>query len=184
MATDPSEMLGLQTQTINLENDKPALTLVPSVEKLSQSHLDDEYSALISAKDFGSTIMRHLETDGAPYGLAPVFLAGVNEVVPPYTADIYESVIDTGDTEALIFAAEGIPLALKRAIEIKRQGRYGLPDDQMDRMREMWGRLFDCEDEVSEIARQQFEQAKARLQQEDIVTLEWVGGMACRHVRH
>lgn len=182
MANDPSEMLGLQTQTPELENVRPALRLVAPAERSLQEQADDYNSLLVSTDDFGATLLRHFEIDGASYGIAPVFLAGVNEVVPPYTADIYRAVIETGDTEALIFAAEGIPQALKRAIEIKRQGKFGLPDDQMDRMREMWGSLFACEEEVRDLARQQFEQAKPRLLQEDMVTYDWVGGMACRHL--
>jgi hypothetical protein len=143
----------------------------------------DYDAVLIDPNSFGATILQHFEVDDSPYGVAPVFLAGVNEVVPPYTAKVYGELIGTGDTEALLLAADGIPKALKRAIEVKREGKFGLPDEQMDRMREMWGGLFACEEEVSDLARQQFELATPRLLQEDTVTYEWVGGMACRYLR-
>jgi hypothetical protein len=188
MATDPSEILGFQTKKPSLEIERPDLRLVRQIDGEpglylsgeSDSELEKHSALMVEPANFGATLLEHFEIDDSRYGVAPVFLAGVNEVVPPYIADIYEKIIQTGDTEALIFAAKGIPQGLKRAIEIKRQGNRGLGDDQMDRLREMWGGLFACEEEVSELAYKTFQESTPRLLEEDISTYHWVGGMACR----
>jgi|GEM_PF-4425571 len=179
MATDPSELLGFQTQTTEREIPKPALRLLPEV---LEAEVEDE-TFTIDPRNIGATMLRHIEIDGRDEAIAPVFLAGVNEVVPPYTGDVYESIIATDDTEVLMFAVEGIPKALQKAIEIKSKGKEGLPDAEMDRLREMWGGLFSHSDpEVRYFALMQFEAAKTRLMEEDQVTYEWVGGMASRQV--
>lgn len=181
MATDPSELLGFQTQTTERELPTPALRLVPEISEVDDGLEVEDETFTIDPRNIGVTMLRHIEIDGRDEAVAPIFLAGVNEVIPPYTGDVYESIIATNDTEVLMFAVEGIPRALKRAIEIKKEGKNGLPNSEMDRLREMWGTLFSHSDpEVSYLALMQFENARTRLMEEDKVTYEWVGGMASR----